>query len=353
MVLGVGVMLIVSLLGLGVFARTISTTDSTRRTQDYNAALAAADGGVAEAAFRIDQGPSEGFEGSGALGASTYAYRATRVEANRWTVRSTGVVEGVPRSVAVDVERPIDYPYAIFTKQNLRFNGNGGDNVASYNPATGPSVHTGNAIVGSNRGIICNGGGGGDGQDYFTPDGSVSGCAQPRQRPGPRVLAEPAPPAATQPCPAGGTFTSPINGQGGLPFLCDRDITFAGGDVAIVHAPAVIYVTGDHRVSMAGSRVNRGPGTKGKDFLLLKAGTGAFEVGNGAAAADLNGVVYAPSTDITVNGGKLEMDGSLTLNSLTINGNPNFEFLYDDSIMEIATGPWRQEHWREVASGTP
>ena len=96
--------------------------------------------------------------------------------------------------------------------------------------------------------------------------------------------------------------------------------------------------------------INTGAGSKGKDFILEKAGTGVFDVGQGSHAGSLFGIVYAPSTDITVDGGQMYVDGSLTLNSFRVNGNPNFELRYDDTIQTILATNWEVRNWREIPS---
>jgi hypothetical protein len=90
------------------------------------------------------------------------------------------------------------------------------------------------------------------------------------------------------------------------------------------------------------------PTTKSTDFQLLKAGTGSFNVGTGSHAAKVNGIVYAPSSSITVDGGNMFFSGSLTVNQLNVNGNPNFNFYYDDAISTVVTSSWKVSGWHEI-----
>jgi len=80
-------------------------------------------------------------------------------------------------------------------------------------------------------------------------------------------------------------------------------------------------------------------------------GTGAVDVGNGSHATDFTGVLYAPGSDVTVNGG-LAVRGSLTVNSLRVNGAPNFILAYDLGLQAVIDQNWRVERWREVPSGS-
>ena len=354
LVLAMGVLMVLTFLSLALLARSIATIRNVRRTQDFSAALAVADSGLSDALFEIDQARTSTFSKTLAVGAGSTSYTATYVDANTWTVRSQGTNTGVKHTLQATVSRQVAFPYAIFTDQDMTFNGNGGQNITSYNSETGAS-NTHHAVIGSNHAITLNGGGGGDEQEYFTPNGSCSGCANGQQKQGPRALVALSPPASTQGCPSGGVFSGTVNGSGGLAYLCDGvDVTF-NGTVKVLNPPLIIYVTNDHSVSIADASINTvtasGVGTpKGKDFRLYKSGNGAFDVGNGSHAGSVVGVVYAPQSDVTINGGQASFTGSLTLNQLRINGNPNFSMQYDDTISTITVGSWTVTDWREVPS---
>ncbi len=409
LMVGIGVMSTMLLLSAAVVTRTTSNLDNVRHTQDYSSALAAADAGIADALFRLDQGMTATFTGAGAAGGGTFTYTATKMTHNKWVLRSRGEVAGVAHTVQAEVTRDAKYPYAIFTEQALTFNGNGGANITSYNSTTG-ALDTGNAFIGSNHSITVNGGGGGDGQHYYTPAGSCSASAC-EQRSGPRKIVDPLPPATSQPCPPGGVFgvlhdgVVEINGAGGLPFNCaGKDVSFlkpatcvddddddndgvndvndsdddndglSDGDddddndndginnnnddddddggcksIRIVNGPVVIYTDGNNRkVNLAGISMNNG-GTPAA-LQIMMAGTGTIEVGNGSHVGDFSGIIYAPKADMVINGGQLEVSGTMTLNSLTVNGNPNFSLAYDDALVEIVSSNWVVVNYQEVPS---
>src|SRR3954451_763611 len=199
-IIAMGVIMVLTLLSMATLARSVGNVVHVKRTQDFTAALASADSGLADALYQIDQVRSTTFTNSGTAGKGSWSYTATNVDLNSWTVRSQGVINGVKHAIQATVGRDALYPYAIFTQQDLTFNGNGGANVTSFNSDTG-ATDTGNAFIGSNHAITINGGGGGDEQDYFTPNGSCSGCPDGKQRHGPRPMPEPIPPSPSQPCP--------------------------------------------------------------------------------------------------------------------------------------------------------
>jgi hypothetical protein len=349
-VIAMGVLMVLTLLSVAILARTLGTLTNVRRTQDFSAALASADGGLAEALFKLDQVQGVSFDNLGApgtLGAGQYTYKATKVDELTWTIKAKGVVNKVPHAIQATVVRDVTYPYAIFTQQKYDVNGNNSSNIYSYNSATG-AQNTGNALVGSNRAIELNGGGtAGDAQHYFTPDGACVGCANGIQKKGPRTVADPAAPTTYQACPAGGVFSGTINGGGGLTYLCNTNVTFSG-TVNVTNTPVIIYVGPGYTITMDDATINRGSDAHAKDFRILKAGTGDIS----AEKTAITGVIYAPSADIRVNGGQLTLDGSITVNAMRINGGPNFHVAYDDDLSSVVTQDWRVQDWTEIPSAS-
>ena len=350
-VIAMAVLMILTTLSMAVLARTLGTLHSVRRTQDFSAALASADGGLAEALFKIDQVQALSFDNlstPGTLGEGQYTYKATKLDDLTWSVKARGVVNDVPHTIQATVIREVKYPYAVFTQQKYDTNGNNSSNIYSYNSVTG-AQHTGNAFVGSNRSVEVNGGGtAGDEQHYYTPDGACTGCTNGVQKKGPNPLLEPTAPTTFQACPTAGVFAGTINGNGGLPFRCDTAVTFSG-TITVFNGPVIIYVGPGHTVAMDEASINRGPNTHAKDFQLLKAGSGDITV-RGAA---ITGVIYAPSANIpNVSGGEFTLDGSLTINSIRINGGPNFHVAYDDDLTTLGSQLWKVQDWTEIPSGS-
>ena len=348
MVIAMTVLMVMTLLATAVLARTLSSMKNVRRMQDFSAALASADGGMAEALFKLDQVQTASFDNlssPGTLGAGTYTYKATKLDELTWTIKAKGVVKGVPHAIQATVVREVTYPYAIFTKQKYDVNGNNSSNIYSYNSVTG-AQNTGNALVGSNHAVELNGGGtAGDAQHYFTPDGSCTGCANGIQKKGPRVVADPVAPTSFQACPAGGVFTGTINGSGGLTYLCNTNVTFSG-TVNVSNGPVIVYVGPGYTVTMDDATINRASNARAKDFRLLKAGTGDIS----ADKLQMTGIIYAPSADIRANGGHFTVDGSVTVNAMRINGGPNFHVAYDDNLSTVVTQDWKVQDWTEIPS---
>jgi hypothetical protein len=342
------VMLVLANLTTAVLARSLVSLGQVRRGQDFVAALATADGGLADALFRIDQAAASApatFSGSGTVGNGTFTYVANRLDSDRYLVKAKGVIGSSAHAIEATVSRQQRFPYALFSNQGITLNGNGALNIYSFDTPGG--AHTGQARIGSNRAIVINSGkGGGDYQDFYST-GSCSGCPNGTQQSGQYELEDVSlPVGATQQCAPLGSFSGVINGLGGVPIVCNQDVTFSGS-VSVINPPAIIYVTANHTLGMADSTLNAG-GSAG-DLQIYKAGSGAVNFGNGSHAANGTAVLYAPESEITVNGGASWI-GSITVNSVRVNGAPNFTLGYDQRLSSILTQNWRVTHWHEVPS---
>ena len=144
LIVSVGVMMVLALLSAAVVTRTFAGMRSTRQGQDFSAALANADAGISDALFRIDQrggaaaatfcvGPNPACTVAAVPGAPGVQYTARRIDDNTYRILSKGVVNGQPHGVSVTVARAYNYPYAVFARVALSFNGNTGN----YDPLTG------------------------------------------------------------------------------------------------------------------------------------------------------------------------------------------------------------------------
>lgn len=348
LVIAMSVLLILANLSILVLARTLVSLRQVRTGQDFSAALASADGGMSDALFQIDQSTPPTINGTGSLGGGTYKYAATQIDAQTYDIKVKGAVGSSAHAIEATASRVEKFPYAVFTNQDLTFNGNGTFNI--YSATTLGGVHTNEARVGSNHNIVVNSGkGAGDFQDYFQPSGTCSGCPNGSSKPGPY----PAPPAtlptgATQLCATGGVFSGTINGMGGVPYVCDQDVTFSGV-VTVTSGPFILYITANHALTMANAEVNSGGA--GANVQIYKIGTGVLDTGSGAHATDFTGVLYAPSTDLTVNGDGVFV-GALVLNSMRMNGAPNLTVVYDLGLKSIVSQDWKISDWREVPSSS-
>ncbi|MEA3076231.1 MAG: hypothetical protein QOF60_1139 [Actinomycetota bacterium] len=355
------VMMVLSTLCMAVLSRTLVSMRSIKNGQNYDAALAAADAGVADALYKIDQTAPPTWSGTGSAGGGAYRYKADRRSDTEYWISSIGTVGLSSHGVRVKVTRSAKFPYAIFTEQDLTINGNNTGNIYAFNSLGGPP---GLAAIGSNHQItISSGKGAGSAQHYYAPFGGCTGCSNPvAHTEGPnggsaglaKVTAASVPPGPTQPCPAGGVFSGTIDGMGGVPIVCSQDVAFTGLSVSVVNPPAILYVVPSAanpapKLDIDSVPINTlGPA---RNLQIYVGGGGAIDVGNGnsSAAMTFSGAIYAPESTMTVKGGKW-MTGSIVLNKLSVSGGPNFVFGYDSDLQTYYAADWTVSRYAEVPS---
>jgi hypothetical protein len=393
MMVAVAVVMVLGFLSAAVIARTLSGLKSTRQGQDFSAALANADAGLSDALFRMDQlgsaaaatfcvGSNVACTVGSIPGSSGTEYTARRIDDNTYQVLSKGVVNGQPHAIQATVSRSYTYPYVIFAKNAITFNGNTGN----YDNATGAGpvqtldefdnvlLHPA-ADVATNGQVTCHGSdspahahryykGGGTNcsngflvQGTYNPLDPVSSCPA-----APNIPPTPCVPSGVLPCPAvGGTLPSTL-----LPgaYLCTQ--THAAGDT--LSFPSTFTVgagTGNGgvielfvmstdgtnlNVSFANDDVNlNGDPTKLRIYL---AGAGSILEGNGAHAGSFTGIIYAPSADATGNACKADWRGSIVVRTFTCNGGPHLQVHYDARIQTIVSSSWSVSDYTEIPSAS-
>jgi hypothetical protein len=374
-IIALSVMMIVSALAVVAVERSTSGMRSTKKSQDYGAALAKADAGVSDALFRIDQlaltnaasfcvGASAGCTASSVPGSSATQYKAVAVNANRYQISSKGIVNGEPHAVTATLERSRAYPFAIFGASGLDFNGNSSGNIRPVN-ADGTPATTFDADAGSNGTVSCSGGNPADHHVVY-PGGSTD-CANRIDDAGPY---NPLPPVSSCPAPINTPVTPclpvsylPCPGNGTIPasvvpgvYLCTTSITFPGtfsvgagaanGGVVEIF---IIPTSGSLDMTMSGSNINVG-GDPTK-LRIYMAGAGTVNVGNGSHAGAFTGILYAPQSNMTSNGCKVDWRGALTFNTARCNGGPHLNIQYDSRVNSLVSSNWTLKNFREIPAG--
>ncbi len=384
------VIMILMMLSVAVVARTVSGLHSTRQGQDFSAALAGADAGLSDALFRIDQlgnAPAATFcVGSNAAcsvasvpNAAGVVYTARRVDDNTYTILSKGSVNGQPHAIQATVSRSYLYPFAIFAKTSITFNGNTGN----YDPASGSGpVETVDANnnpvtspppdVASNGQITCHGSNSpAHHQDYF--NGGGTSCANGYLLPGsynPQnpTLSCPAPAnIPTTPClPASYTSCPAVNGvlpsslAPGVYYCSQSDLatksiafpsTFTIGPGGANNGVVELYIiptdSSNITLSIADATVNQnGDPTKLRVYLA----GGTVDPGNGAHSGDFTGILWAPNAQESNPSCAANWRGALVLNTFTCNGGPHLQVHYDTRIQTIVQSSWKVSDYTEIPS---
>jgi len=386
----VAVIMVLTFLSVAVLARTLSGLASTRKGQDFSGALATADAGLSDALFRFDQlgtAPAATFcVGANAActvasvpGSPSVQYTARRVNDNTYTVLSKGLVNGQPHAIQATVTRSYLYPFAIFAKTSITFNGNSGN----YAPATGvgpvetvdPSgipVLSPSADVASNGQITCQGSlSPAHQQDFFKGGGTscsngylLPGSYNPQNPtttcPAPvNVPTTPCLPAAHNPCPAvGGVLpTTLLSGvyyctQADLPtktmsFPSTFSVVSGSANNGVVEIFVIPTDSSNLTVSIADAVVNQnGDPTKLRVYLA----GGTIDPGNGAHSGDFTGVMYAPTAQEANPSCNANWRGGLVLNTFTCNGGPHLQVHYDTRMLSLTQATWTVTNYTEIPS---
>ena len=390
MIVVMAVIMILMALSVAVVSRTIAGLHSTRQGQDFSAALGSADSGVSDALFRIDQlgnanaatfcvGNNPACTVASVPGAPGVQYTARRVDDNTYTVLSRGQVNGQPHAIEATVSRSYLYPFAIFAKTSITFNGNSGN----YDPGdgTGP-VETvdpsGNPVlspspdVASNGQITCHGANSpAHHQSYFNSGGTscdngylLPGSYNP-QNP---TLTCPAPVnIPTTPCLPATHFACPaVNGvlpatlTPGAYYCSQADLptktlsfapttTVAAGPLnnGVVEIYVIPTDGSNITVSIADATINQnGDPTKLRVYLA----GGTVDPGNGAHSGDFTGILWAPNAQEANPSCKANWHGALVVNVFTCNGGPHLQVHYDTRIQTITQSTWSVSNYTEIPS---
>jgi hypothetical protein len=352
------VMMLLTSVTLATLTRTLATMAFVRNGQDFDAALAAADSGIALAVFRIENGRSASWEEAGVAGLGTFRFYARAVSDTEFVVSSKGRVGRAMHAIQAKVRREALYPFALFGYQNITIKGTTIGNPFSFYlvGSAGTTID-----VGSNGMVTCSGPSATSLR--FRSAGGFSGCPagqwtelNPKQ---PLLDLEP-PPTPSTTCPTAGAFTGIVDGHNGTPYVCRQDVTFTGV-VTVVNGPLKVYVLNSlnpdgtvsptlcHVLDIGNGVINAG--SPARQVQLFKDGDCALNVGNGNTASQLtfSGVLYAPSSIMKITGGKW-FTGSIMVAQLKVTGAPNFSIGYDTDLLTYYGQKWRVSRFGEVAS---
>jgi Tfp pilus assembly protein PilX len=390
MIVVMAVTMVLLFLSIAVVARTTSGLRSTRQGQDFSAALANADAGLSDALFRIDQlgngaattfcvGDNVACTVASVPGAPSVQYTARRVDDNTYTVYSKGLVNGQPHAIQATVTRSYLYPFAIFAKTGITFNGNTGNYDSS--DGTGPVetvdaggnvVLTPAADVASTGQITCHGADSpAHRQAYFDGGGTncdngylLSGSYNPQDPtltcPAPvNIPTTPCLPASYSACPAtngvlpaaltpGVYYCSQSDLSGGsLSFPSTFTIGAGLGNGGSVDIFVIPTDSTTITLSIANATVNQN-GDPTKLRVYMKGGK--VDPGNGSHSGDFTGILWAPSAEEVNASCKANWRGALVLNTFTCNGGPHLSVKYDSRIQSITQSSWSVSNYTEIPS---
>jgi hypothetical protein len=401
MIVAVAVIMVLAMLSAAVVARTLSGLHATRQGQDFSGALAHADAGVSDALFRVDQmgaaaassfcvGPSPNCTVQSIPGSPGTIYTATRINATSYDVKSKGIVNGQPHAVDATIQQSYSYPYAIFTKTSLNFNGNTGNYVpASCSgpvetvDATGNVVCVPQADVATNGQITCHGSDSpAHQQDYYKGGGTncqngylMSGTYNPQDPtltcPAPKnVPKTPCLPNPHLPCPAvngvipltllpGDYYCSQLDlGGGKSPTISFQPGFTVGGATGAVNLYIIPTDGSNITVSIAdtcGWNNAANACTTGINFngdptrLGVYLAGGTVDPGNGMThSGNFTGIMYAPNAIEANPSCNATWRGAIVVNSFTCNGGTHLDVKYDSRLLNLVDISWIVTNYTEI-----
>lgn len=390
LIMAVIVMTVLTSLSLAVLGRTLSVMQFMRQGQDYDAALAEADAALADALFKIDQTAPATWEALAQRpsGERRFKYWAQKNSDTEYIVTAVGYAGKSRHGLQTRVTRTAKFPYALFSRGPLHLDG--AASVGNQKVALGVFAGSGQVRIGSNATVVCNGPvPPGVVVDWYQsqsecPVPQINKLATPRDL---SITLPPQPPGPVDPnwenCPVGGVFgaaqiqvgtqviagvptpimvptsiTNPviISGNAG-PYVCRRNVTFLGTMVPNpAQKPVEIYIAPrknadgtftHYSLDMSTAIVN--PLQPARMFQVYK--TGAEPIShNTVTDLSFRGVMFAPDTPMTINGGNLQWAGSINVGQMKVNGTPNLKILYDLDLETFLGPDWRVSRYREVAS---
>jgi hypothetical protein len=382
LMLAMVVMLVLTTLSLAVLARSLSTMKFMRTGQNFDGALAIADAGMSDAVYQIQKSTPTATWTRGPVvnGQGKYTYRAEYLDAADYNVFSKGELGASRHAIQARVSRNARYPFVFFSNSNMEINGSTSNayfNFYSYN-SLGP-VPSQPPTIGTNGTVVCNGGVSGFTTHYVKGE---TDCPGPYLEPKPYDTTITVPPATGRQCGAtsnngiwgdttfnvstvetGGGISAvaaatipvtTIDGMNGTAIICNNIDVALYGWIKVVNPPVKLYVVGG-AFDMSNAIVNvvdisTNVAGKASSFQLFKTGNAPFIVdsGNSSSTLTFTGVINAPDSTITFNGGKW-WTGAVLANQLTVNGTPNLKIGYDLDLANYLSDKWTVSRYREVS----
>ncbi len=392
-IIAVLIMFVLVTISSAMAYRVIGNQNLVVTRQNTSAGVAAADAGISDALFRLDQGSA--YEGNGSefyvkstsmcstdrrcvgqsiAGAPGVSYVARQLTSSKWVIESTGTVRGKVGAVQETVTRSQEYPFALFGNTSLTFNGNASVAFSTYNSSAVASSSNpnsgGDVAIGSNGTITCNGGLGSNVTAAYYGTGGIgslsSSCGTPESFSYVYDLPTPTAPSPSLGCPDNGNLGSGISGASTVlsagTYLCTVPVNISG--LLEVSGPVSLYIILDP--STYGSSTNALTIARNsyvndmsdycaanstasgcsptpdlpisEDLQILTNSTGTVGNDNGQGY-DFGGILYAPQASLTQDGCKSQYYGSLTINTLTCNGGPHLFVSYDSQLSSLY-GAW-------------
>jgi len=347
LVIALAVVVVLSSLALAVMVRTVEAISNARVTQDQAAATAAADAGLADASFALDNwlpntpAPSNG---AGTVGSASYQWTATSPDDLHVDIKSVGTANGRQHQLDATASRPAAWPWVLATAGTLMVDG-----PASVAP---------DARLGAAGALVLRNGAdaGAEEEDLLGPGASCAGCRNPVVEPSTTTFADAVVPTdpAPSPCP-----TTPVTSLVSGVYLCSGTLTLTGtvSVAASTAAPVVIYLEADAGLATLDLSNSTIGGSDASDLIIHVIGAGVVIPGDGTSATKFTGVIDAPHSSLRSGDGTspcdLSLTGAMVLGSFSCSaatGGPRLT--YDPALESVPSGNWTLSAYDDAVVGS-
>lgn len=379
------VILVLATLAAALLTQVVASDKTAFAAQNHDAAVSAAEAGVSDALFRLDQqtGSSPDFcvlgTGKSTItstdcpsplatsvpGAGDVSYLATYDRSTgRYTIRSEAWVNGSEGAVQVTATHTVAYPFAVYGQTKLKFDGtnsfsyyNDAQSQSDDNPASSGTGGT-TVAIGTAGQVDCTGGVGSVETVLYTSAASQTNCPDVQAPAGNYAMPSTTAPSGALACPGTGTGGGTIGSSGSTTYLpagtysCTTAVTLSG--TIDVTGPVKLYIappagTTNALTISGGAEVNipAAPTLPQASLLQIFSGSSAgFGNYNGAGTFIFGGTIDAPNGNLVGDGCKSTFYGSLVLNTDTCNG-AHLSMYYDTSLSSLYSS-WRISGYTEI-----
>lgn len=381
-IVAVMIIMIVVLLSSALFVRVIGSSLLVLTRQDTSSSLAAAEAGIADALFRIDNGATATFCVSPTVSdcdhtpvpaapggsAPSVSYEATvNSSATTWTIDAVGSYRNMSSGVQQILTRTTKYPFALFGDSDLTFNGSAPAGFGTYDSggAAGSENTSAAVSIGSNGTITCSGGLGTNVTSYYVQGvggaGSSCGTSTPVTSTFPYTVPQVPPSPVPSACPVDTSGKVNVSSLLGGTYLCTTPITMPGN--LSVTGPVSLYIMLDpsmynastSALTIAGSAdINYSPSPAAlpdaTQLQIFSNSNGTIGNSNGSGTYTFGGIIDAPNASLTGDGCKSTYYGALVINTFTCNGGGggHLQVYYQNQLHQLY-GAWVPSAYTQVA----
>lgn len=313
LIIALAVIFVLILISSSIAVELVGNQENVLAKSNSAASVSAADAGLSDAVFRLDQMTPSSSSTSFCMNATgtsscttpptnltgvSYLAKPTNSAGTTWTIESKATVNRLVGAVEETASYTAEYPFAVFGNSGLDFNGSSSNGLGVYsdsstssssNPDTSTSDCSGSTTsscvqVGSNGPIKCAGGLASNVTEvYYTGGGGASKCANPVADANKFTLTVPIAPTSGSPLTCPGKKTTDSKGD----TIYELGSGFSGAPTSIgATGQAYTYYCNDAAVDISGTLSVAGTVQL---YIILDSSTDSTFITNGVQTLSIAG----------------------------------------------------------------